>query len=321
MISLSLVQQPETVSRHFAPALASVIVNTRDRAASLAVALAHLQAQDYANLEVIVVDNDSHDSTPIVARAYGVRYVHMPSRYGIGACRARGVDAALGSVIAFLDDDCVPESGWLSAFVRRFNADPSVGLLGGQVDNVGFTGRKVNKGRSRHARNGLLEFVENGEDADFFGNMNLAVRRDAIDDVGNYDPFYNVMEEIDLAARMRARGYRVAYEPAARVQHHHRSAFFKHRHVFRGQQLIRLQFFLTHYTPRTLDQWLDFASAEVRFMWHDLVHDSRYLAWVIVKRKWDQLPNAPIRFFNTISARLAIPWLCIRARGRKINRP
>ena len=294
--------------------LASVVITSRNRAFSLALALAHLQTQTYANQEIIVVDNDSSDCTPAVALAYGARRVCVPSRYGIGYCRAQGVDAARGSVIAFLDDDCIPDPGWLSAIVRRLMADPNIGLLGGQVVNVGFTGAKRNKGKTRHLRNGMLGFVDDPARAEYHGNMNLAFRRDAIDVVGNYDPFFNVMEEIDLAARMREAGFEVAYEHGARVRHYNRSAFFKHRHFFYGQQLMRLYFYFKHFPPSTASQWRRFARQEAALAKRDLVAGARYFAWVVVKRRWRQLPNALTALCNTVSARLAIPWLIYRAR-------
>ena len=303
------------------PPLASVIVVTRDRAASLVLTLAQLQTQDYAAREVIVVDNDSSDATRAVAHAYRARYFHVPSHYGIGYCRARGVDAARGDVIAFLDDDCVPETGWLSVFVSRLTADPSIGILAGRINNIGFTGLHAHKGKIRHDRNGRFVLVADPGDADYFGNANLAFRRDAIDAVGNYDPFFNVMAEIDLGARMRAHGYRIVYEPAAGVDHYHRDVRLKNRHFFYSPQLIRLYFFLRHHTPETRDQWLRFVADEVALTWRDLVRNARYLAWVIVKRKWSQLPNAAVGIFNTISARLAIPWLLIRGRRRKATLP
>lgn len=307
-----VVDEPDAQPGAISP-LASVVILTRNRAQSLAVALAAVRAQGYPNYEIVVVDNGSGDLTAHVIAAYGARHVYVPSHHGIGYCRNRGVSAAKGDVIAFLDDDCVPAHGWLSHLVRRMVAEPQLGLLGGCVINVGFDGAKTNKGRTKLGPNGYLSFVADPGQADFFGNMNLALRREAVGVVGNYDPFFYMMEEIDLATRMRRHSYRVAYEPAAMVEHHHRGASVKNRHLFYGPQLVRLYYFMKHFRPRTAEGWLDFMRHEARLLWLDLVRNLRLLAWVIVKRRWERAVPAGVEFLNTISARLAILWLVWRA--------
>lgn len=309
---VSILDEPDAVFIPSAP-LASVVILTRDRAQSLAVALAALQTQDYPNFETIVVDNDSRDCTPLVIAAYGARRVYIPSSAGIGACRNRGVREAQGEVIAFLDDDCVPVQGWLSALVRAMLADPRIGLLGGMVINVGFDGAKRNKGRTKLGPNGTLRFAAEPDQAEFFGNANLALRRAALDVVGNYDPFFAMMEEIDLSTRMRRHGYRVSHTAAAVVEHHHRGAFFKNRHLFYGPQLVRLYFYMKHFRPRTVQGWARFARREAGLMGQDLIRNLRLLAWVVVKRRWDRAPAAGVELVNTLSARAAIPWLLWRA--------
>lgn len=295
---------------------ASVVILTRNRAKSLTIALAAVRAQDYPSYEVIVVDNGSSDITPQVIAAYGACRVYVPSRYGIGYCRNRGVREAKGEVIAFLDDDCVPVRGWLSALVQKMLADPQIGLLGGTVINVGFEGAKTNKGRTRLGSNGTLSFTADPEQAEFFGNANLALRRAAVDVVGNYDPFFNTMEEIDISTRMRKHGYRVTYMAAAVVEHHHRGALFKNRHLFYGPQLARLYFFMKHFRPQTAQAWATFLRYELHLLSQDLIRSFRLAAWVIVKRRWDRVGAAGVELFNTISARLAIPWLIWRATER-----
>ena len=293
--------------------LASVVIVTRNRAKSLAVALASVQAQDYAHFEIVVVDNDSSDVTPQVAGAYGARRIYVPSRFGIGYCRNRGVSEARGEIIAFLDDDCIPVRGWLGSLVGRIVADPQIGLLGGQIINVGFEGEKANKGRTKLGPNGTLSFVADPNQADFFGNANLALRRNALDVVGNYDPFFNMMEETDLATRMRKHGYQVTHEQAAVVEHHHRGAFFKKRHLFYGPQLIRLYYFMKHFHPQTAKEWTSFVLQESQLLTQDLIRNFRLLAWVVVKRRWDRAGSVGVELFNTISARIAIPWIIWRA--------
>lgn len=85
---------------------------------TLRAVLAQCTRQDPA--EVIVVDNDPDGSASAVTPR-GVRYVHEPRR-GVAHARNRGVEAARGSHVVFLDDDEIPGPGWLDAFRARARA-------------------------------------------------------------------------------------------------------------------------------------------------------------------------------------------------------
>jgi GT2 family glycosyltransferase len=98
-----------------------VIIPARDAEATLPRALAAMGEQELEEAyEVIVVDNGSNDETAALAERSGVatRVVRRERGEGPGAARNAGVAAAAGAVLAFLDADCRPTSGWLAAGVR-----------------------------------------------------------------------------------------------------------------------------------------------------------------------------------------------------------
>ncbi len=301
--------------------LASIIVVTRNRARSLERALLALRKLDYPNYEILVVDNDSTDDTQNVIEKYRAKRVLSPSHCGIGYCRRKGVEASQGEIVAFCDDDCVPGSDWLTRFVERFRQDPAVGLLGGQVINVGFPEKegyseaKRFKGRSKLGRNGKLVFVENPKEAEFFGNMNLAFRKSIVQSVGSYDPFFNVMAEIDLQVRLRKSGYRIGFEPGAVSEHHYTGVHLKGRHFFHGPQLVRLYLYLKHFRPQNATEWLQFFSYESRLLYRDLIVVFRKSFSALLKGKLRVLFSMPAEGIKAITARLAIPWLIWRARS------
>ena len=92
----------------------SVIVCTRHRPDLLARCLASLASMDGPEPETIVVDNTEGDreTKRVTARA-GARYV-VETRVGLSRARNTGIDAATGELIAFLDDDAIADSAWLS---------------------------------------------------------------------------------------------------------------------------------------------------------------------------------------------------------------
>ena len=86
--------------------LVSVIIPTFNRATWVCEAIASVLAQTYAHLELIVVDDGSHDATPEVVQAFGEALMYIRQAHaGVSAARNRGVAASRGALVAFLDSD------------------------------------------------------------------------------------------------------------------------------------------------------------------------------------------------------------------------
>jgi GT2 family glycosyltransferase len=143
--------------------------------------------------------------------------------------------------------------------------------------------------------------------------MNLAFRRDVVDQVGSYDPFFNVMAEIDLQVRIRKNGYRVDYEPAAILEHHYTGVNYKKRHARGGAQLVRLYFCMKHYRPKSFREWIAFLSCETSFFWKDLKRILQGFGSSVLHLKLQRWPELFKALFQAVSSRLAIPWLIWRA--------
>jgi glycosyltransferase involved in cell wall biosynthesis len=111
----------ETEETTKASRLVSVIIPTYNRAAYLTAAIDSVLAQTYRPLQLIVVDDGSTDNTAALVQRYseGVEYIRQPQS-GAGAARNRGLAAAAGNFIAFLDSDDL----WLPEKAER-----QVGLL------------------------------------------------------------------------------------------------------------------------------------------------------------------------------------------------
>jgi glycosyltransferase involved in cell wall biosynthesis len=112
--------------------------NRPDRAERLLDALADLEDPG-GPFEVLVVDNGSVDDTTerLRARAATSPFPLRPLRVEVnrGPARARnlGWQEAAAPLIAYIDDDCLPEPGWLAAGVRALQADPARGVVQGRT--------------------------------------------------------------------------------------------------------------------------------------------------------------------------------------------
>ena len=122
----------------------SVIIITRNRANWLEEALRSLTCQTRQPDEVVVVDNDSHDSTREVTHKYrdmlNIKYVFELTK-GVPYARNAGIANAGGDIIAFMDDDCDADREWLKNIERPFIKDPAIGVVGGELSYL-----KVNEG-------------------------------------------------------------------------------------------------------------------------------------------------------------------------------
>ena len=120
-----------------------MVVATRRRPEALAEGLTGLRGSIAGSLEVIVVDNsDGDESTREVAAAAGARYLHEPCG-GLSRARTVGARAATGEFVAFIDDDAVPEAGWLGRHRSAYD-DPAVAATTGAILPMGRPDGKRN---------------------------------------------------------------------------------------------------------------------------------------------------------------------------------
>ncbi len=114
----------------------TVGIITRNRASDLTECLESLTRQVRRPDEVLVVDNGSTDRTSAVIDTFRERLpltVEFLAQAGIPSARNKVLESARHEVIAFTDDDCVLEPGWLQAVERGFLRADNIGMVGGWV--------------------------------------------------------------------------------------------------------------------------------------------------------------------------------------------
>jgi glycosyltransferase involved in cell wall biosynthesis len=114
----------------------SVVIATRDRPALLQAALGAVGRSLRPGDELIVVDSASRPPEAAavagVAAAAGARLVRCESP-GTSRARNAGARAASADIVAFTDDDCLPEPDWLEAVAAVFECHPGLGFVTGAV--------------------------------------------------------------------------------------------------------------------------------------------------------------------------------------------
>ena len=173
--------------------LASVIICTRNRSASLERALNSiveasrcLAEMDGAEWELLVVDNGSTDNTQDVVKQFSdrlpIRAVFQPIA-GLSNARNAGLEAAFGKFVLWTDDDVLVEAGWLRSYFRAFRQHPETELFGGRAVPK-FEGPEVSWFvANQQYLSSLLAIRDNRDWTDIkpgrlpFG-LNFAVRRD-----------------------------------------------------------------------------------------------------------------------------------------------
>jgi glycosyltransferase involved in cell wall biosynthesis len=113
----------------------SVVLPTRNRATFLPMAVASVQAQSYANWELLIVDDSSDDETPERLAALDdprIRSFRVPHA-GSSAARNAALDQATGDIIAYLDDDNMMHHLWLKSVAWAFDQRPNVDVLYGAI--------------------------------------------------------------------------------------------------------------------------------------------------------------------------------------------
>ena len=111
------------------PPAVSVVIPAYNRAATLPRALASVRAQDFADLEILVVDDGSTDDTDAVLRAFGeprLRVFRHEVNRGEAAARTTGVAESRGALLAWLDSDDEWLPGKLAAQVALLGARPEL---------------------------------------------------------------------------------------------------------------------------------------------------------------------------------------------------
>ncbi|MCW2361378.1 MULTISPECIES: glycosyltransferase [Sphingobium] len=209
------------------PLTFSVVINTDNRLDYLKRTLSGLKYLKYQNFEVCIVSGPTPDGTKEYLSTLGdaIKLAHCPVR-NLSVSRNIGIAMAGGDVVAFIDDDSVPEPEWLSDLAVGYK-DEGVGAVGGFVyDNTGvqFQARYVTTNRRGYATDWAtpaphLNFPYSVDVPHLLGT-NCSFRRSALLEIGGFDEEYEYfLDETDVCCRINDAGYRIVQLPNGFVHH------------------------------------------------------------------------------------------------------
>jgi glycosyltransferase involved in cell wall biosynthesis len=219
----------------------SVVICTRNRPGFLKNCLTHLQQQRCKPAEIIVVDNASTtaETREVAAQFENVIYVRE-GRAGLDLARNRGAMTATSEIVAFTDDDTIPDPFWVYRVSETFKKTSVAGMTGLVIAASLETEAEVifekfwpfNRGYipktyDHHFFNATLK---TGPPVWEIGaGANMAFRKAIFEEVGYFDARLDVgaagcSGDSELWYRILANGYTIQYNPGAVVQHSHRNS-------------------------------------------------------------------------------------------------
>jgi O-antigen biosynthesis protein len=179
-----------------------------------------LERIEYPNFEVIVVNDGSTDATPAIAAEYNCQVITTKNQ-GLSSARNIAWRAAGGDIIAYIDDDAIPDPHWLHYLAETFRnvayaaaggpniAPPNANTISDCVDN--------SPGNPVHV-------LITDEIAEHLPGCNMAIRKSALEAVDGFDPTFRVAgDDVDVCWRLQQRGWVLGFSPGAAVLHHRRN--------------------------------------------------------------------------------------------------
>ena len=205
----------------------SLIIPTLNAGKELGTLLAALRAQTVPPDEIIVVDSASKDDTRAVAEAAGAVFIPIARKdFDHGGTRHMALERSSGDVVIFMTQDAMPADAQAIEHLLAPLDDPQIAAVGGRqvprADTRPYEALVRLHNYPEESRSWGAEAVETmGVRAFMISDVFAAYRREAYLQAGGFDHPIMTNEDMLMAQKLLAAGYRLAYAGDARVLHAH----------------------------------------------------------------------------------------------------
>ena len=216
------------------PSVSVILVNWNGRNDTLE-CLHSLAKVSYAPMHIIMVDNASaDDSVDAVKREFpSVEVITNKTNLRFAGGNNIGIKHALergSDYILLLNNDTTVDAEFLTKLVKAADADPGIGMVGAKIyyyddpKRIWFAGGRIEWWKGWISHIGLREEDRGQYDTaravDYITGCCLLVKRPVIEKIGNLDEqFFMYGEDVDWCLRVCKAGFRLVYEPKAKIWH------------------------------------------------------------------------------------------------------
>ncbi|MHC1576972.1 MAG: glycosyltransferase [Methanosarcinaceae archaeon] len=207
----------------------SIIMNCLNCSRYLKEAIDSIYQQTYTDWEIVFWDNASTDNSAEIARSYDDRlhYFCSEGTVPLGHARNFAIENTRGKYIAFLDcdDRWLPDK--LERQIRIFEDRKDIALLYSDSYIVDSSGNRIKRAfDSEKPERGMI-FNDLLSKYNFIPLLTVLIKKDVLDEVGYFNPEYNVAEEYDLFLRI-AHSFTIDYidHPLAEYRVHENNLSF-----------------------------------------------------------------------------------------------
>jgi len=287
----------------------SVIIPTFNRAALVARTLDSVLGQTMADLEVIVVDDGSTDSTADVIGKYGgkVKFLQQKNR-GPGAARNVGLRAAVGEFAAFLDSDDLWFPWSAASYAQAIERHDPVFIAGKPLIFDGDSD-SLPTASAAFQTEMFSDYYASGDQWRWYSASSFVMKRQALLDVGGFTDEWINAEDADAAMRMGVSGTFVQITSPATFawRRHAGSAMSDGRRNYKGivslvekeeagqfpggkaRAVERRRIISRHVRPLSLDLLKTGGTSEAWEMYR------RTFPWHVREGRWKYLAGFPLR--------------------------
>lgn len=182
----------------------SVLMSVYNAGRYLRPAIESILAQSFADFEFIIIDDGSADASPEVLRDYAMRdpRIRLTVRPNFGLTRTlnEGLASARGEFVARMDCDDVSLPDRFEKQLAFMRADPSLVCVGGCFELIDGKGRLLTRLRPPADDESIQKLLLRGHTA--ICHPAAMMRRDAVNQVGGYDPYFKTTQDLDLWLRL-----------------------------------------------------------------------------------------------------------------------